>query len=105
MLASNAAIDFIRKKNLEENFLRTAFRSEAIPQTNQREASLQEGGSLIGEAIGFLNEKEKAYLESSFISGKKHKEIAETFNTSINSVSTIIARAKNKIKKYIESKK
>jgi len=105
VLASNAAIDFIRKKSLEENFLRTAFKSEVIPQTNQRKAFFQEGDSLIGEAIKFLNEKEKAYLESSFIAGKKHKEIAETFNTSINSVSTIIARAKNKIKKYIESKK
>lgn len=104
VLASNATIDYIRKKRFEENFLRGTLESEAAPD-KKSDVFLQENKRLIDEAIKFLSEKEKAYLEYNYTVGKKHREIAEIFNTSINTVSSIIARAKVKIKKYIESKK
>ncbi len=104
VLASNTAIDFIRKKGFEENFLRGTLRSESVSRDGKEDIFLRESRRLMDEAIKLLSEKEKAYLESNYIAGKKHKEIADTFNTSINTVSSVIARAKVKIRKYIESK-
>lgn len=104
VLASNFTIDFIRKKRTEENLLRHNLESEIRSRDEEETILLREDKRLLDEAIKLLNEKERAYLELNYIAGKKHKEIAEIFNTSINSVSTIIARAKNKIKRYIESK-
>lgn len=104
VLASNSTIDFIRKKRFEENFIRHNLKSELKSQADKGTILYREHKKLLNEAVKLLNEKEKAYLELNYISGKKHKEIARTFNTSINSVSTIIARAKTRIKKYIETK-
>ncbi len=104
VLASNAAIDFIRKKGFEKNFLRKAVEFGAGPQNEKPGIFLREDKRLLDEAMKSLSEKEKAYLESNYIAGKKHKEIAELFNTSINTVSSVIARAKAKIKRYIEQK-
>ena len=105
VLASNATIDFIRKRRFEEDFLRGSLESESAPRNEKADIFLRENKRLLNEAIKVLNEKEKAYLESNYIAGKKHKEIAEIFNTSINTVSSVIARAKDRIKKYIEWKK
>lgn len=103
VLASNFTIDFIRKKRFEERFLRGDAEKEAIKH-EEPHIFAEENKRLLDEAIKLLNEKEKAYLELTYIAGKRHREIAEIFNTSINSVSTIISRAKNKIKDYIKSK-
>ena len=103
ILASNATIDFIRKKNRMENAFRRAAEEGLISQGRSKNLSAEKM-SLLEDALRILNKKEKAYLRLNYISGKRHKEIAENFNTSINSVSTVIARAKNKIKRYIESK-
>jgi len=104
VLASNFTIDLIRRKRLEEGFLRNSFESEAKSQYRDTPVLLKENKRLLEEAMKSLNGKEKSCLELNYIAGKKHREIAEIFNISINSVSTIIARAKDKIKKYIESK-
>jgi len=103
VLASNFTIDYIRKKRTEENFLRHNL-EEIRPKDEGALIFVEENKRLLDEAIKFLNEKEKAYLQLNYMAGKRHREIAEIFNTPVNSVSTIIARAKNKIKEYIESK-
>ena len=109
VLASNLTIDFLRRKKVEENFLRDtsglegALRAEKTDMLDMESEYLLNKRLLV-EAMGLLNEKEKTCLELNYIAGKRHREIAEIFNTSTNSVSTTIARAKNKIKKYIESK-
>lgn len=103
VLASNSTIDFIRKKGLEENFIRGSLASGQKPQQNETPPLLSEERRLLDEAIKLLNEREKACLELNCIAGKKHREIAEIFNMPVNSVSTAIARAKNKIKRHIES--
>ena len=97
-------IDFIRKKRFEENLLRYNLKSEVKSQDQKETILLREDKRLLDEAIKLLNEKEKTCLELNYIAGKKHKEIAEIFNISINSVSTIIARAKDKMKRHIEPK-
>jgi len=104
VLASNATIDFIRRKRFEENLLHSGPEPEALPQ-EKADTLPEEDKHLLDEAIKRLNKKEKAYLESSYTAGRKYKEIAEIFNVPINSVSTVIARAKKKIKRYIESQK
>lgn len=104
VLASNMTIDFIRKKRLEENFIRDGLASEQNPQQNEAPLLLSEERCLLDEALKLLNKREKACLELNCIAGKKHREIAEIFDMPVNSVSTAIARAKNKIKRYIELK-
>lgn len=104
VLASNLTIDFIRKKFFDENFLRYNIELELRSRDEEPSIFSEENERLLNEAINLLNEKEKAYLELNYKAGKKHKEIAEIFNISVNSVSTVIFRAKNKIKGYIESK-
>jgi RNA polymerase sigma-70 factor (ECF subfamily) len=103
VLASNFTIDYIRKKRTEENFLRHNL-EEIRPKDEETSIFAEENKRLLDEAIKLLNEKEKAYIQLNYMAGKKHREIAEIFNTPVNSVSTIISRAKNKIKRYIESK-
>lgn len=104
VLASNLTIDFVRKKTLEEDFLREGPESESRPQRPDEGILDREDKRLLDEAIKLLNKKERAFLELNYIAGKKQREIAGIFNMKINSVSTIITRAKNKIKRYIESK-
>jgi RNA polymerase sigma-70 factor (ECF subfamily) len=103
VLASNLTIDLIRKKRLEENYLRENLELKVNSQ-GDKELLRKEDRRLFDNAMRLLDKKERSYLELSYMAGKKHKEIALIFNTSINSVSTIIARAKGKIKKHIEEK-
>lgn len=104
VLASNLAIDFMRKKKREEDFLQNRFTTEAQIRDEDSAVFVEEKMDLLNEAIRFLNEKERLYLELNYLSGKQHKEIADIFNAPVNSVSTIIARAKTKIRVFIEEK-
>jgi RNA polymerase sigma-70 factor, ECF subfamily len=104
VLASNLTTDFMRKKMREEDFLQNKLTAETQTMDKDSVIFVEEKWDLLGEAMRLLNEKERAYIELSCISGKKHKEIAEIFRTSTNYVSSIIARAKNKMKRFIEKK-
>lgn len=105
VLASNVTIDFIRKKGVEGNFLLHGVERDFRAEETDEDATDRYDERLLDEAIKQLNKKEKAYLELTYVTGRKYKEIAQIFNTSINSVSITISRAKNKIKKYIEEKR
>lgn len=105
VLASNATINFIRKKRFEENFFCRSLEPEIQSEERDEDIMDSDNERLLDEAVRQLSEKEKAYLELTYIAGRRHKEIAQIFNTSVNAVSLIIARAKNKIKKYIDSKR
>ncbi len=104
VLASNLAIDFIRKKKREEDFLKEDMPKDISAGDDYSSLFIKEKRNILDNAMGSLSEKEKAYLELSYLSGKKHKDIADIFNVPINSVSTTIARAKTKIKKFIAKK-
>lgn len=104
VLASNITADFMRKKKREEGFLREELAKEMPPVDDYSLVFIKEKRDILDTAMGALTEKERAYLELSCLSGKKHKEIADIFNVPMNSVSTIIARAKTKIKRFIAKK-
>ncbi len=104
VLASNLATDFARKKKREEDFLREELAKETPVIDDYSSVFIREKSGILDSAMGVLTEKERAYLELSYLSGKKHKEIADIFNVPMNSVSTIIARAKTKIKRFIEKR-
>ncbi|MDD5681145.1 MAG: sigma-70 family RNA polymerase sigma factor [Candidatus Omnitrophica bacterium] len=104
VLASNLAIDFMRSKKREQDFLQNRLTAEVPMMDEDSVVFVKEKLDLLDEAMRCLNEKERLYLELNYLSGKKHKEIAETFNMPVNSVSTIIARAKDKVKRFIEEK-
>ena len=105
VVASNLTIDFIREKSHEQDFLRWNLASKSRSQQAGKDILERDDKHLLDEAVKLLSEKEKAFLELNCVAGKKHREIAGIFNVSINSVSTIIARAKSKIKRHIESKR
>jgi len=101
VLASNLAIDFARKKKREDDFLKEELPIDVTDTKDYPSVFTKEKRDILDNAMGSLSEKEKAYLELSYLSGKKHKEIADIFNVPMNSVSTTIARAKTKIKRFI----
>lgn len=104
VLASNLTIDFMRRKKREEDFLQDGLTTEAPIIDEDSVIFVKERVDLLNEAMCLLSETERAYLELSYLSGKRHKEIADIFNTPANTVSTVIARAKDKIRRFIEKK-
>lgn len=104
VLSSNLAIDFIRKKRREEEFISNRLPAETQHPDEESIIFLKEKKDLLNEAMCLLSETERAYLELNYLSGKRHKEIGEIFNAPANTVSTVIARAKGKIKRFIEEK-
>ncbi|MBL7071794.1 MAG: sigma-70 family RNA polymerase sigma factor [Candidatus Omnitrophica bacterium] len=101
ILASNITIDFIKRRNFEENLL---VRDHEVADRCQFDDHDNEQIRLLGEAMKLLNGREKACFRLSYGSGKKHHEIAKIFNISVTSVSVMISRARKKIKRYIEQK-
>ena len=103
VVTSNLTIDYIRKRQRKDILL--ARKSEAQSMERNINMDNSETSLLIDKAMARLKKKEREYLELCFISGMKHREIAELFNIPVNSVSTVISRARNKIKKYIAEKR
>ncbi|MBN1871767.1 MAG: sigma-70 family RNA polymerase sigma factor [Candidatus Omnitrophica bacterium] len=103
IIASNATIDYIRKRGHYTEFQARYRQEKSLPQKVVVEDV--DTMRLVDEAISSLNITERAYLELHFNSGMRHREIAQIYRISVNSVSTVIARAKHKIKKYVASKK
>ncbi len=104
VLASNLTIDFMRRKKREEDFFQNNLTEEIPAADDNAVIFVQEKRDMLDEAMAALKERERACLELSYIGGKTHKEIAGIFNVPANSVSTMIARAKSKIKRFIEEK-
>jgi len=59
---------------------------------------------LIGSSINSLSDKAKIVISFNLLQGRTHKDIANIMNIPANSVSTIIARAKEKLKQDLERK-
>ncbi len=101
VVASNAAMDYLKRKRHEHDAIRT-YRNERSRTTGKRRALSGKKVCLIDEAISRLNEKERFYFELFYKAGKRHREIADTVRAPVNTVSTVINRAKQKVKSYVE---
>ena len=57
----------------------------------------------LNDALSILKEREKEIVKLAS-EGYKHREIADKFNTSTNNISSILSRAYDKMKKYMQEK-
>jgi RNA polymerase sigma-70 factor (ECF subfamily) len=82
---------------------RQRFSEYAAPPDNTYEQRLFNGEivNTVKYIINGLTDKEKIIISLSLFEEKTHKEIADMLGTAINSVSTVIARTKEKLRKEL----
>ncbi len=104
IVASNKAVEFMRRKIRENK--RFVFESPEIKDDRFREAlKNKESLEVFEQIIGNLSSKEKIILTLKFNGSKTHREIGNILNMPANTVSTVISRAKEKLRSILNSKK
>jgi len=103
VIASNKTVDFIRRKIKEDKRLVVEM---PVLKDDKSEQELYKRDLLnvLGNVIDTLPVKEKIVISLNLIEGRAHKEIAEIIAMPVNTVSTIIARTKKKVKKDLEKR-
>ena len=101
-LSSHTTIDFMRKSESKERFLKAYGQEE---RTQADEPLLADERRIIEEALSRLKIKERSYIELFYGCGKKYREIAEDFHVPLSSVSSAISRAQKKIRRHLMQKK
>jgi RNA polymerase sigma-70 factor (ECF subfamily) len=117
-IANNAAIDHLRKKNLDTLSLDGSPTAETpeqmlatTPQLGDRaETPLQrvenrELGTAIERAIARLRPEYRACILLRHVEGYSYEEIAETMDLPLGTVKTYIHRARNELRGYLEDRK
>ncbi|MBL7085122.1 MAG: sigma-70 family RNA polymerase sigma factor [Candidatus Omnitrophica bacterium] len=102
-IASNKALDFMRHRIREDRRL-----VPDIPVLKddkfKQELHRRDLRNLISTVINTLSPKEKIIISLNLIENRTHQEISEIVGISINTVSTTIARSKEKLKKELQRK-
>ncbi len=103
MVASNKTVDFMREK------VRRDARSAPEPavfKDNRFEQEVYDNdvNGLLKDIIEGLTAKEKIIISLNLLEERTHKEIGQILGMPMNTVSTIIARTKEKIKKELEKR-
>lgn len=121
MVAGNAAIDYFKKMKRQMPPNAVSIFEEAITSEEGegktlgellpaqfgnpiRQAHLNEIYEALEVALDSFKPKEKAIVKLNFLHGMKHREIADALNLPINTVSTIIVRTKEELKKRLKRK-
>lgn len=102
IVGQRRALNFMRKKRerlLGEDEL---FKVENIVSDKGEESRMELVEELEKAMEGFSS-KEKIILKLNIVHGKTHKEIADFMNMPINTVSTIIARRKETLRKLLKA--
>ena len=102
-IASNKALDFMRRRIRQERRRLTdapALKDDKFQQELQR----RELTDLINAVINTLSPKEKIIISLNLIEQRTHQEISRIVGISINTVSTTIARSKEKLKQELQRK-
>src|SRR6201988_1800417 len=117
-IANNAAIDHLRRKNIDTLSLDGAPSAETPEQ--MRATSLQLGdraespldevenrelGTAIERAIGRLRPEYKSCILLRHVEGYSYEEIAETLDLPLGTVKTYIHRARNELRGYLEDRR
>ncbi|MFA5007698.1 MAG: sigma-70 family RNA polymerase sigma factor [Candidatus Omnitrophota bacterium] len=97
MVASNKAVDFMRETL--RNKQRFTVDVTLLNENNEQNLSDRDMVNILKNIINTLSDREKIIISLNLIEEKTHQEIADTLAVSINTISTIIARTKEKIKK------
>jgi RNA polymerase sigma-70 factor (ECF subfamily) len=101
--ASNKTIDFMREKIRNGN----RFVSDELMLENdgfEQELFDNDLKQLIKNIIDTLSAKEKIIISLNLLEERSHQEIAQILKIPINTVSTVIARTKNKLKQELEKR-
>lgn len=103
MIASNKTVDFMRGKfHLEQDWVFDAMREK----DNVFKDNLQRRDmfAVTKEVIGALPDKERIVISLNLLEERTHKEIAEITGMPVNTVSTIISRTKEKLRKELRKR-
>lgn len=121
MIAANAAIDYFRrvKRQMPPNAVsifeevvsseegKGKTLEEILPtqaENPNRQSNLDEIREMLEATLESLEPKQKMVVNLCLLHGMKHREIAEALRLPTNTVSTIIARAKEELKEKLKRK-
>lgn len=103
IIASNKTVDFMRRAIREKGRLASdmpVLKDDSIRQELHRRDLFD----LVGNTINSLSVKARVAISFNLFEAKTHKEIAFIMKLPINTVSTVIARAKEKLKQDLDKK-
>ena len=103
MVASNKTVDFMRQKaHREQNLVvdMPVFKDNTFEQ----DLLSQDVVFAIKELINTLSDKERIIISLNLLEEKTHKEIADILKMPVNTISTIIARTKEKLKEKLKKR-
>lgn len=105
VISSNAAIDFMRRRKkdiiIRKGLLEQAEEGAPSVEEHLRKSDVRDA---VFAVLSGLTEKERMVLELIYQCGKTHKEAACTLNVPVNTVSTIVRRAKGRIREGLKEK-
>jgi len=121
MIAGNAAIDYFRKMKrqsppnsisiYEEIYKNDAGEAKKLEdllpseaEAPDREMQLNEAREILHLVLRALKPKDRMVIRLNFLHGMKHSEISDALKVPVNTVSTIIARAKDELRQELEEK-
>jgi len=103
MVSFNKAVDFMRNKiRSKERFIHEE--SALKDDTPRKRLCNKDLAGVIKIIMNSLSAKEKVIIRLNLLEGMTHKEIAHTTRLPINTVSTIIARTKEKLRRGLEKR-
>jgi RNA polymerase sigma-70 factor (ECF subfamily) len=100
IIASNKSVDFMRRK-IKENQRIIPDLPESFNNVFKEELEKKDLAGLVSSAINNLSAKEKIIVSLNLIENRTHREIAAFIGMPVNTVSTIIVRAKEKLKREL----
>ena len=103
IITSNKAVDFMRRTIRED---RRLIPDIPVLKDDNFEQELRQSDliDLIANVINALSAKAKVIISFNLLEGRTHKEIADIMNLPVNTISTVIARTKEKLKQDLERK-
>lgn len=103
MIASNKTSDYMRRSQRQEENL--GIDLGILKDDSFKKNILNRDTSFtIREVISSLSDKERVIISLNLLQERTHKEIAQIVGAPVNTVSTVIARAKEKLKKELQNR-
>lgn len=104
MVAANKTSDYMRRKFRNRENLGIDFSN--LPDNSHKDKAFNcQVLDLISRIVDNLSDKEKIIFSLNIFENKTHREIGEITKTPLNTVSTIVARTKEKVKNQLKKMK